>query len=138
MKTLELKHLAPYLPYKLELFCSNGTIVDLDKDYFDEDWSCGYKDGHLKPILHPLSSLTKEIEVNGEKFVPFDNMYLKAYKEICELTDEADPSKIIEAMPYYIYIKLFEWHFDCFSLIENNLAIDINTLTKTLKENEKS
>lgn len=27
-----------------------------------------------------------------------------------------------------IFNKLFEWHFDVYGLIENNLAIDINTL----------
>jgi hypothetical protein len=26
----------------------------------------------IKPILRPLSDLTKEIEVNGEKFIPIE------------------------------------------------------------------
>jgi hypothetical protein len=31
---------------------------------------------------------------------------------------------------YEMFQKLFEWHFDLFRLIENNLAVNINTITK--------
>lgn len=89
---LETKHLAPYLPYGLKftftkdyyypypsmqkkgfyftfdllespkiIYCSNinksWIDVVLNQDYF-------------KPILRPLSDISKEIEVNGEKFIP--------------------------------------------------------------------
>lgn len=29
-------------------------------------------------------------------------------------------------LPYWAIRKLYEWHFDIYSLIENNLAIDKN------------
>jgi hypothetical protein len=31
-------------------------------------------------------------------------------------------------LPYSVFKNLFEWHFDVFGLIEQGLAIDINTL----------
>ena len=78
---LELKHLAGYLPYGLNLkFVSNYELDRLSlKDIvvlkqIDEGCVCvnGYKTNNKSyiPILRPLSDLTKEIEHNGEKFVP--------------------------------------------------------------------
>jgi len=154
VNTLELKHLAPYLPYGLRIDISyyndedddykvSGsydypivTGVDIRFDnlvcYYSRSSSYGiditqeYAMEHIKPILRPLSDLTKEIEVNGEKFVPKDKLFLgdkswinfkssiKKYALHCE--------------PYWIIQKLYEWHFDVFGLIEEGLAIDINTL----------
>ena len=76
---LELKHLAPYLPYGLKLI---GDIDNNPIDKYDistDGWLCyitnnGGGKGRIsgyKPILRPLSDLTKEIEINGNKFVPF-------------------------------------------------------------------
>jgi hypothetical protein len=74
---LELKHLAPYLPYELngivEYSEDDKQIIKLHTEDGQNnvvgiaDWFRGYT---CKPILRPLSDLTKEIEVNGEKFVP--------------------------------------------------------------------
>lgn len=122
---LTIKHLAPYLPYGL-----------MSVDYFDgielkrkivPSNIVGFVDGDTKakPILHPLSDLTKEIEHNGEKFVPSDrlaiNLFSKGTKEII-LKGE------INGIPYWVMQYLFEWHFDVFGLIEKGLAVDINTL----------
>lgn len=70
---LELKHLAPYLPYGLNLqfFEMTYLMIGLRGDivYLEN----GYEklgNPYLKPLLHPLDMLTKEIEHNGEKFVP--------------------------------------------------------------------
>lgn len=87
MEKLELKHIAPYLPYGVK-----AEILDYKSDYvgnqFDEiigvhqwDKNCMYWSAltiggskpnieRIKPILRPLSDLSKEIEHNGEKFVP--------------------------------------------------------------------
>lgn len=118
---LELKHLAPYLPYGLK-YIYKGIEWDLTH------LETSTKDREYKPILRPLSDLTKEIEVNGEKFVPFD--YISDYnpntKEIypCVIMDDG----IIEMHYWKDFEKLFEWHFDVFGLIDAGLAIDINTL----------
>ena len=115
---LELKHLAPYLPYGL-----NG-MIDGKRVVFHSDniWVFTL---NAKPILRPLSDLSKD-------------MLSKYYKHL--MADDLD--KIIEdtiAWPlnqsYTFTQKLLEWHFDIFWLIEKNLAIDINTIkcTKSTK-----
>jgi len=87
MKTLELKHLAPYLPYNLKVQYDNGLglsttyIVSPNKDVLYtlkenehiqiENLINEMESGSIyKSILHPLSDLTKEIEHGGERFVP--------------------------------------------------------------------
>lgn len=77
---LELKHLAPYLPYGLKGKMVEGdSIYDvisidiygnldiLSENKFDND-NIGIEG--LKPILRPLSDLTREIEHNKENVVP--------------------------------------------------------------------
>lgn len=86
---LELKYLAPYLPYGLKIdtlklengysimtMCDKGGLSNISiGDVMDE-----YP--YTKPILRPLSDLTKEIVVNGEKFVPLQKLCrLFAYNE---------------------------------------------------------
>lgn len=86
MDKLELKHIAPYLPYELNaygssdiwkiLFCSNHKIamsngrhtLTRDIDDFNTEYDL---------ILRPLSDLAKEIEVNGEKFIPIVELWEK-------------------------------------------------------------
>ena len=76
---LELKHLAPYLPYglKYSVFNKKGKL-DLLEIGTNNIYNIitavnkGVYGGEYKPILRPLSDLTKEIEVNGEKFVPLE------------------------------------------------------------------
>ncbi len=129
MKKLELKHLSPYLPYELY-----GVIFYTETD-FEKTKLC-INDGlnneadiaswilgtyQVKPILRPLSDLTKEIEVNGEKFVPY-----KKIKEIYPF-DTFSSSSNPAQWSLRVVEKLLEWHFDVFGLIDD-LAIDINTL----------
>jgi len=79
----------------------------------------------IKPILRPLSDLTKEIEVNGELLIPTSYLLESTGFEIIDYKDSIDD---ISELPYNIISKLCEWHFDIFSLLEKKLAIDINTL----------
>lgn|SRR3990167_1122314 len=203
IEKIELKHLSPYLPYGLncksqgfesEIYKTTG----ISKEYVDLIWiylenvknqasqySAVIED--VYPILRPLSDLTKEIEHNGEKFVPLKKLhelletnffceikYLKRifvdnvisiehfipkhekkgndcfilkYKVetsnmgnlIYSLTysqslrrfiirDETNSRPLGHAYHYDLFQKLFEYHIDIFGLIENNLAIDKNTL----------
>ena len=134
---LKLKHLAPYLPYQLNCNWQNKiyilqsvTIADRCKllDNFNNELY-GTKLEHIKPILKTLSDLSKEIEVNGEKFVPiefFDDEDTKSWLII--LSETKDIEWALSYLGFFIVQKLFEWRFDVFGLIENNLAIDINTL----------
>jgi len=183
---LELKHLAPYLPYGLECityFDGAGLIRGMDANLMLNiiDRSTSYM-----PIMRQLSDLTKEIEVNGETFVPmiklleledtasfnsesitvkFDTKIISCewntYQYLSEkeatvkyVVDTTNIGELIYSFTYSVnfrrfarrnestnrplgvgyqidlFQKLFEWHFDVFGLIDEKLAIDINTLKK--------
>lgn len=137
---LELKHLAPYLAYGLfigqprlgviEKYLLRG-VKDLGTDiivFIDDSRHGGYMSSYIagvKPLLRNLSDLTKEIEVNGKMFVPFNSLSPKLRYEI-EFGNISFDYKDIKVSDCE---KLYEWHFDVFGLIEKGLAIDINTIT---------
>jgi len=141
MEKLELKHLAPYLPYGLE--CNYDTRIDKGAHYgincritgADHDgvklemplgWLV-YK--YIKPILRPLSDLTEE-EVSELTKICHCFEYNKEYLQLdCLWFLTLDYEIDIEFSEVFkLTQKLFEWHFDVFGLIEQGLAIDINTL----------
>ena len=161
---LELKHLAPYLPYGLGLYIEND--VTIEPTYEDEpDFilsgvvkmsgllyeetsfmpQCviytradgeahGYtQKENIKPILRPLSDLTKEIEHNGEKFVPIRKLLeansFNLEKMETEYINSFAKSMVEIQMAYDDAQLLLRWHFDIFGLIEKDLAVNINTLS---------
>lgn len=144
---LELKHLAPYLPYELRLKSINdnweGTLIGLKNDNlitgtktgvfvqadkpYNYEFAIPFKT--VKPILRPLSDLTKEIDHNGERFVP-----IKEIERLFTVEIESEGNGNFEManilldvleLPYCIVQKLLEWHFDIFGLIDKGLAIKI-------------
>ena len=109
----------------------------------------------IKPIVRPLSDLTKEIEHKGEKFVPIIELAKVAF------TNSRYSFKLSEGLDKFVWIdddwnnfkfyfegynfhydgynrfipnqfklyqKLIEWHFDIADLISKGEAIDVNTL----------
>lgn len=167
---LELKHLAPYLPFGLKwakqykskdhlyekeerdfVFISIMTTLSTEmQDAFleseDDNMNHAYwgiKNG-FKPLLRPLSDLTKEIEHNGERFVPFEKLFedISSIKSRPLIKEQAIgfnvlgenhwittiDGKIQQSCFWWIIQKLFEWRFDIFSLIPAGLALDIDTL----------
>lgn len=136
MEKLELKDLAPYLPYGLKIRSSEGMteilgyewvngkiIYQLDTDDDSGDFAF---DDPIKPILRPLSDLTKEIEIDGEKLVPMKWFSESEYYKR-GLNQSISNWQHLKNH-YFTYNLLFKWHFDVFGLIEKGLAIDINTL----------
>lgn len=150
MEKLELKHLAPYLPYGLkviyrDLFSNRkrkALLTGLSKEEIETTYlrkikGCSgdiisfkgnnnLQDLELKLILRPLSDLTKEIEHNGEKFVPLDYNAFKTDRN--HLIDFQNKYAHYKSVKYGIIERLLEWHFDIFRLIEKGLAVNINTL----------
>jgi hypothetical protein len=135
---LELKNLLPYLPYELK-FLYNGNIYkmrwinstgdieyDSQKDFIDPfPPNVFNKELDLvKLMLRPLSDLTKEIEINGERFVPYEKL-----KKMYPIDTFSNTSNTAQ-WSYRIIQKLAEWHFDFQGLIPAGLAIDINNLNK--------
>ena len=178
---LEIKHLSAYLPYGITfksemdkpfdevginpIWTAEGMIKMLgDYCLITKDNNDAYALQTCKPILRPLSQLTKEITHNGEKFVPMieivkmiepyyveidestsdfnvinestgkDRVYQLRYKnnynnqgEISMLNFHENEKCLWHSdriIPIKCHDKLFEWHFDIYGLIENNLAIE--------------
>jgi hypothetical protein len=145
--------LAMSLPYHLILLSpenKDGSRVALKFNTQHLDSNCSLTHDLYKPALHPLSDLTKEIEHNGEKFVPIVKlaqiMYPNLEWRLCEglyyatvgnayCTFEYDSGyecflmNNSAQMPQIVcLLKLIEWHFDIAGLIEKGEAIDVNTL----------
>ena len=125
---LELKHLAPYLPCNLEI-----ARLTYEDEYKNKEYNLSTENineilqyRNLKPILSPLSDLTKEdlIEELGTTISHLDwvteerEYWIRFYSH----------NHWLNNIPYEIYSYLIENHFDVFGLIPQGLAIDINTL----------
>ena len=145
----KLKPLIPYLPYGLKgkdrgmyfLLENINYVTSIPNWKYEGDKSYIASRGNCKPILRPLSDLTKEIEHNGEKFVPIETLKRLAKNRNYNCVEGDYHIKMFELQkegiftmknwlqidinncPYWIMQKLFEWHFDVFGLIGNNLAI---------------
>lgn len=125
-------------PYEIKLIYRN-----------DKSWAIIMAIGNLdeilhtnkdyKPILRPLSDLTKEIEHKGEKFNPSCKLGLETISGIkFYKLSNSDLEINIETPNYSTQIdlysgflivqKLIEWHFDIADLISKGEAIDVNTL----------
>jgi hypothetical protein len=161
---LTLEHLAPYLAYGLKMInkanyeqTGMANILELcslvcnNSMYVRELGSKQRIEYHL-PILRPLSDLTKEIEHNGEKFIPCQKIidltsYGDSYKKqiFWKVINASIKTKFISFKSNvsnefeidlvhsgnnkcWINSHLLKWHFDVFGLIDKKLAIDINTL----------
>ena len=95
-----------------------------------------------KPILRPLSDLTKEITNSlNQTFVftetleigdddngtEYDYGNIKTIKSL-EFISENNNFHDVHYLPYLLVQDLIKNHFDVFGIIEKGLAIDINTL----------
>lgn len=77
MKTLELKYICGYLPYGLNylrpdgstILQAHGTLGTLFQSQENGQITYSSLSG-CRPILRPMSDLTKEITRRGERFVP--------------------------------------------------------------------
>ena len=149
---LQLKDIAPYLPYALKAMYGNPpnleykevTIVGMDYREHEThparisaDWMDSEHIWMFKPLLHPLSSLTKPITVphynNGEPFVPMDELNKKLSSSYFKFqTDKVLPFLLLNvnrdlainmtSVPMKCLNLLHQWHFDVSGLIEKGLA----------------
>ena len=108
MKTLELKHLAPYLPYRLNMLSSEMGIWELNPCSFQEDGTPRF--GVSKPLLIPLSAFNdsdadREIFKTGNYYT---SVYLNKTKDL----------------PQWEFEILCKHHFDVFGLIDAGLALN--------------
>lgn len=140
---LELKYLAPYLPYGVKwikrgehyntALMSTKNIALIRQDGFCDLWKCKWENipKDCKPILRLLSDAIEEIK---KEFIKYDNG--KEYdNEVIEFfnsdligdIEEIDKLKI-DYLPYGAIKWLIKNRYDTNNLIPEGLAIDVNTL----------
>jgi hypothetical protein len=176
---LTMKEIAPYLPYGLKVQAQDTEEIMLLFGLSGKDTAecCHLMDidmvrllpinteqtefiqEYVKPVLRPLSDLTKEIEHNGQRFIPIVDLlkikhkgwvieklntryeeidfeinynYAKAHFRFMATLSIDVWLKNLGMQDYWIVEKLTEWHFDVFGLIEKSLAIDINSIKSTI------
>jgi len=118
--------LLQYFDDERELLHNDCKIVELREEEMtiaNSEYQYDVKFYDVNIIARPLSDLTKEIEVNGEKFVPQDKLPHLDLKWLI------NSDNLILKTNYEDVLKLLSWHFDIYNLIENGLAIDVNTLS---------
>jgi hypothetical protein len=141
MKQLEIKNLAPYLPYGLRIkwnkniyemisLRSNERCQLVDK-FSDEVY--GVKLLHIKTILRPISELDNLIKKEFEKYDRVKECDMEIINLFCyenTNTDEPLVDLDLNKLPYECIEYMFRNHYDFFGLVSVGLAIDINTLNK--------
>lgn len=133
---MEIKEIKGYLGtgckliYACILDAENDEVNILDSRTLQHAVDTSYGTYEVRLALRPLSDLTKEIEHNGEKFVPIewleDKYYtLDLHKECKSIFED---SRWLTTCSWLLIQHLQNWHFDVFGLIEKGEAININTL----------
>lgn len=130
---LELKHLAPYLPYGLKMqakhtnleystmtLCDKTGLSNIGISDVIDDIEC------FKPILRPLSDLTKQQEADICEYSDIERVVFSGNPSTLYFTNTEEKTYLDDYLDTLNY--LFKNHFDVFGLIPNGLAIDINTL----------
>lgn len=131
----KLEIYSAYLPYKLhvgfETDDDTHEVVSVGLDglrLVSPHYNYGYCDFDTpKPILRNLSDLTKEIEHEGEVFVPIDLLdsdlypidYFKDtdhYDYVLRWLRSEDKSHHLQFLPYGLIQQLIKWKFNIFNL----------------------
>ncbi|MDH5570381.1 MAG: hypothetical protein OEY89_01370 [Gammaproteobacteria bacterium] len=130
MKTLKIEHLACYLPYGLKGYSNKAIKLKtggfIPKEHTLSITNVGdlYAENKLhliKPILRPLSDYN---DINSKAMMEL-NCDLTDQMNICEL---AQKTMSLHKIPYSTICVMNENHIDYHNLIEDGLAVDINTL----------
>jgi len=129
MDKITINELKGYLGTGLQMQYRLSGVITLSESQKDEIRTVTLNNDNVvfclkncKPLLYTLSSLTEYREDLG--FVPIDN--IKESQR--HLFFREDLENQINGLDYSETQKLFDWHFDCFNLIDRNLAINIKTL----------
>ena len=154
MKKIYFEDIAGYLPYGLRVNMISRSCATYDVSLMNcgldynatatvSEWYFSRKGAtfglnDIKPIVRPLSDLTKEIEHDGKKFVPIDELAEWLYGEEPESFGKKEDarswidfnlggSQIVGNLPFKLVRKLIKWHFDIHNWIGDGLAISNET-----------
>ncbi len=157
-KKLELKYLAPYLPYGLKIFDANRESFKMDFCEMNSHGGTGFEAIYnvikyeMKPILRPMSDFhslmvdfLKEISLIDLSECKLEigeepDYYVNAIDKrgICIDWIDCDKESWVSSNyendgqkivnPIEQVTAMLKYHLDIFGLIDVGLAIDINTL----------
>lgn len=140
-KQLLLKDLCARLPYGVKAWDAQSpegeevisiTQVDMHGDVVhlaDEHGNFEIKLEDIKLCLLPISTLTKEITIAGETFVPMKKLGDSCVGGFYEVARQIEMVPV-SIWPYWITQKCIEWHIDLNGLIDLQLAISVYSLDK--------
>ena len=115
---LELKHLAPYLPYGLKIWSRHKKSDNYDTyEMSINNINIVMTYDLRKPLLRPLSDFQKETDLE------LDNHIIICGERFYDVFKND-----FRTMGYEKFCWFLEQHYDVFGLIEKGLAIDINKL----------
>ena len=131
MDKLELKYILPYVPFDVNVKVGriSKAILTLNNTGADH---ISVRQVLTNPkgwqlILRPLSELA---DTSKSWMEQLNELQTLDYDEEIGFIDEVSHGFDCQWLSYAVFVKLLEWHFDVFSLIEQGLAIDINTLNE--------
>ncbi len=128
---LELKHIAPYLPFELKITYGDGNIDwnIMSSNHLSDLGNSDFQ--QFKPILRPLSDLTKQTEADIVEYSDIERVVFSGNPSDLYFVNTEEKTYLSDYMQ--AYEKLLKEHYDVFGLIEKGLAIDINTLKHNSK-----
>lgn len=122
MEKLELKHIAPYLPYGLQgevtelkddcfIIGASEDYVFTDSPYYDLDYT------EIKPVLRPLSDIKNFKDIMDEfseySWEIFENHFFVLGRTL----------NCFDSITYTIAELCFKHHIDLFGLIDKGFAL---------------
>lgn len=123
---LDLKHIAPYLPYELLGYATDINLTE--KITVHNVIHCLYEQEKVKLLLIPLSELPKQAKATVVGIRNIDQInskccYLIYHKDGETYFDDLPEQMAIEDV-WDTYEQLFAEHYDVFGLIEQGLALN--------------
>ena len=138
METLELKHLAPYLPYGLNVMIWNGDAKPYIREMTELKTYTRYVFASVnsKPLLKPLSDLMEDEEtistIINESWIAGEYRIIISEVRISIEDEDNDVLSIWLQKPHcnmeWVNDILYANHYDLKFLIEQGLALDLKTI----------
>ena len=134
---LELKHLAPYLPFELQI--EHPTMLvgkreiselrNLGQTNIEVSHRLYVQISNCKPILRPISDLTIKQTIEFYYLSSLDLEIIDINQWHLELIEELKTNQKFQLSQFN---KLFKWHFDVFDLISKDLAVSIHDVGQVI------
>lgn len=145
---LEIKHLAPYLPYHLKVI-SDQLVHNKSYEMVLSNRSSSFSNGltmtnilefKAKPVLKPFAQIRDIVDAiiyrfNKENIKQVEKIEFNNLCGFVLFGLESDDGCEV-GMPYWAYEMVFEGHYDVFGLIPEKLAVDKATLMTSKPKTE--